>query len=68
MLDAETMTFDGDAAALAVYLNDQELDATTQHILGKLQAHSSDAEITRTYMQSVGALRWFSVLPIACVV
>lgn len=54
----------GGAAALAVYLNEQELDATTQHILGKLQAHPANTEIARTYMQSVGALRHACVAPV----
>jgi len=48
----------GVAAALATYLNDAELDTTVQHILGKLQSKELQPDIARTYMQSVGALRW----------
>ena len=62
--DCKTEHVYGGAAALAVYLNEQELDATTQHILGKLQAHPANTEIARTYMQSVGALRYAGVGPV----
>ena len=41
-----------------MYLDDTELEATSLHIVKKLQAKGLAPDIAGTWMQSVGALRY----------
>lgn len=45
------------AAALAVFLDSKDLETTAQQVLQQLDARSCKPEISRTYMQTVAALR-----------
>jgi hypothetical protein len=44
------------AASLAVYLNDDLLNEVNDYVISRLQAQR-DAESTRTYVQTMGAIR-----------
>ena len=46
------------AAALALYLPDEQLDALTDQLLGTLRSPSLSSDHAQTYVHTVGAIRW----------
>ena len=45
------------AAALALYLPDEQLDALTNQLLTKLRSPSLSSDHAQTYVHTIGALR-----------